>query len=214
MVRYTLTAGAMSEAARAFVRAMLGLGAAATTALLFVRRRRARRTASQPYLQRRRPRYVLSTTTVLDAPVERVFDFFSRPENLAVITPPRMGFVIIGVSGAMGYGTLIRYRIRIAGIPVTWLTGIEVWEPGRRFVDAQLSGPYHCWWHEHVFVPDGDARTIMHDRVLYTPPFGIIGRIANALFIRRELREIFAFRARAITDRFGTPAPATKRVAS
>ena len=29
----------------------------------------------------------------------------------------------------MGEGTLIRYRLRLRGIPIRWLTRIEEWDP-------------------------------------------------------------------------------------
>jgi ligand-binding SRPBCC domain-containing protein len=98
---------------------------------------------------------------------------------------------------------LISYRLRVGGVPLKWKTRIDAWEPGRRFVDAQIGGPYACWWHEHRFEADGADRTIMADRVLYAPPLGILGRAANHLFIKNSLRAIFSFRSDAIRLRFG-----------
>jgi ligand-binding SRPBCC domain-containing protein len=154
------------------------------------------------YLEKRRPRYVLTARTVIDAPIEQVFAFFSKPENLGVITPPKMGFQITERPGGMGHGALISYRVRIGPVPIRWQTRIEHWSPGEGFVDSQIRGPYHCWWHEHRFVADGE-RILMEDLVLYTPPLGLLGRVANHLFIRNQLQAIFAHRADAIALRFG-----------
>lgn len=162
-----------------------------------------RETRASGYLNQRRPRYELTTRAIVRAPIADVFEFFSRPENLGAITPATMGFRITERSPGMGKGALISYRIRLGPVPVRWKTRIEAWDCGARFVDAQLSGPYHCWWHEHRFIADGPSRTIMEDRVLYTPPLGILGRIANHLFIKRALRGIFTFRSDAIRLRFG-----------
>ncbi len=159
------------------------------------------------YLRTRRPRYELKCRTVIDAPIDEVFAFFSKPENLGAITPPRMGFRITSYSGEMKDGALISYRVRIGPARVRWQTRIEAWQPGKRFIDSQLRGPYHCWWHEHQFSADGPRRTIMEDRVLYTPPLGLLGRIAHFFFIRRQLYDIFAHRAGAIALRFGSRAP-------
>ncbi len=155
------------------------------------------------YLTQRRPRYELTARTVVPAPLGDVFDFFSRPENLGVMTPATMGFRIRERTMHMTEGARILYSIRLGPVPVRWKTRIEAWVGGSRFVDAQLDGPYHCWWHEHRFTADGPSRTIMEDRVLYTPPFGVVGRIANVLFIKGALRAIFAFRSDAIRLRFG-----------
>jgi ligand-binding SRPBCC domain-containing protein len=161
------------------------------------------RMEASSYLDRHRARYRLTERTVIDAPIEDVFAFFSRAENLGAITPPGMGFVITESPRRMEEGAIIAYRVRLAGLAVRWRSCIERWRPGESFVDAQLSGPYHCWWHEHEFTRDGDRRTIMHDRVLYTPPLGIFGRLANRLFIANKLRSIFAYRSDAIRLRFG-----------
>ena len=166
-----------------------------------------REIGASAYLDQRRPRYELTARAVVSAPIADVFEFFSRPENLGVITPANMGFLITSISRPMDEGTEIAYRLRVGGVPIKWKTRIDAWEPGRRFVDAQLSGPYHCWWHEHRFIADGPSRTTMEDRVLYTPPLGILGRIANHLFIKHALRDIFTFRSDAIRLRFGAATP-------
>ncbi len=155
------------------------------------------------YLMQRRPRYALTARRLVSASIADVFEFFSRPENLGVMTPANMGFLITSISGPMEEGTEISYRLRVGGVPLKWKTRIDAWEPGRRFVDAQIAGPYACWWHEHRFETDAGGRTIMEDRVLYAPPFGILGRLANLIFIEGALRAIFSFRSDAIRLRFG-----------
>lgn len=163
-----------------------------------------RRQAAREYLEARHPRYELTSRRVIGAPIEEVFAFFSKPENLGVITPPKMGFRITESPEAMTENALISYRVRIGPVPLRWQTRIESWQPGARFIDSQLRGPYHCWWHEHRFRANGPQRTIMEDRVLYTPPLGLLGRIAHFFFIRHQLDEIFAHRASAIALRFGS----------
>ena len=39
--------------------------------------------------------YELDVEQFIDQSVEKVFEFFSRPENLEEITPPRLGFIIM-----------------------------------------------------------------------------------------------------------------------
>jgi len=150
------------------------------------------------YLRERGARYVLRATTELDAPRSEVFSFFCAPENLAAMTPPRLGFDITSEKPiAMGQNALIDYKIRV-GIPMRWRTHIDVWEPGERFVDSQLRGPYRSWWHEHRFVARGQ-RTVMEDTVYFSPPFGPIGGAVVASMLRR----IFGYRRGAIRLRFG-----------
>jgi len=157
------------------------------------------------YFRSRRPRYVLVHKTRVDAPIERVFDFFSRPANLGAMTPARMQFQIVeGADADVRRGLRIRYRLRIGPLPVRWTTLIEEWEAPVFFADSQQSGPYRSWWHEHHFAPDGNG-TLMEDRVYYSPLAGPMAGIVNAAMIAPMLSEIFAFRAKMIKLRFGRP---------
>lgn len=154
------------------------------------------------YLRKRPPKYMLATRTLIQRPLDEVFEFFSDASNLAVITPPDMGFrVLTPLPIKMAEGTQIDYRVRALGLPLRWRTVIDVWEPGRRFVDSQVRGPYSCWWHEHRFVAAGDSCE-MFDTVYYTPPFSVLGDIAQRVVIARELRRIFTFRAAVIRSRY------------
>lgn len=155
------------------------------------------------YLRERPPRYALRASTSVARPLSEIFAFFSAAENLARITPPEMGFEILTPRPIpMREGTRIDYRVRVLGVPLRWRTVIDVWEPGQRFVDAQERGPYASWWHEHSFREEG-GRTLMEDTVLYAPPFGPIGRVSQHLFVARQLRHIFSYRAETIARLFG-----------
>ncbi len=147
-------------------------------------------------------RYELRTRTVIDAPLDTAFAFFSNAENLGLITPAAMKFSIQGQAPPMSGGAVIAYRVRVGPLRVRWRTRITNWEPNRRFVDVQEVGPYRLWWHEHAFHADGD-RTVMVDRVCYAPPLGPLGRLANRFFIGPRLREIFQYRGDVIKLRFG-----------
>jgi uncharacterized protein (TIGR01777 family) len=147
--------------------------------------------------------YELRTKTLIAAPLEETFAFFSKAANLGLITPAAMQFRIEGQAPAMTEGAAIDYRLRVGPVPIRWRTRITTWEPGRRFVDLQESGPYRVWRHEHTFRAEGN-RTVMEDRVQYAPPFGPLGRLAHALFIGPALKQIFRYRGDVIRLRFGT----------
>jgi ligand-binding SRPBCC domain-containing protein len=129
-----------------------------------------------------------------------VFRFFADARNLEAITPPLLRFRVVTPEPiAMGRGTLIRYRLRVRGIPVSWLTEIKEWQPPHRFVDEQLTGPYALWHHTHSFEADGDE-TIMRDVVRYRVGLGPLGALANALVVRRDVAAIFDFRAARVAQ--------------
>jgi ligand-binding SRPBCC domain-containing protein len=131
-----------------------------------------------------------------------VFAFFADAHNLEAITPPWLDFrVVTPTPIEMRVGTLIEYRLELHGVPLEWLTRIEEWTPGVRFVDVQLSGPYALWRHTHEFAPDGRGTTVMRDTVRYALPLWPLGELAHALLVRRDLERIFDYRATAVARR-------------
>lgn len=149
--------------------------------------------------------YSLQSVQQLPAGIDQVWDFFSNPANLQLITPPYMGFRVISrQQGPRIYaGQIIEYRIKpLLGIPVYWMTEIAHVQEPTLFVDQQRIGPYSLWHHQHHFrAIEGGVE--MTDMVHYKLPWGILGRIAHALLVRKKLEAIFEYRYRKIEELFG-----------
>lgn len=146
--------------------------------------------------------HALEREQVIPVAREELFAFFEDPRNLGVITPSEMGFTITKMDELpMREGFRIKYKIKVFGVPVTWVSKITEYDPGARFVDVQVRGPYSFWKHEHSF-EDVQGGTLMRDRVQYRLPFGILGGAVNWLLVARQLRYIFVYRTKVIAERF------------
>ena len=146
--------------------------------------------------------YTLESNQFNNKPIEEVFQFFSKPENLSVITPAKLGFKILSPNPIkMGVGRLIDYNIYLMGIPIHWRTLITDYEPPNMFVDQQIKGPYAMWHHTHTFHKVKGGVEIK-DRVVYSIPFGFLGRLLNYLWIKRDLNNIFLHRKKVIDKLF------------
>jgi ligand-binding SRPBCC domain-containing protein len=136
-----------------------------------------------------------------------VFELYADAFRLEDITPAWLRFrVVTPGTIRMAPGALIDYRLRLHGVPIRWRSRIERWEPGRRFVDTQVSGPFRHWHHTHEFRPDGRGGTVMRDVVRYALPLGPVGELAHALVVRRDLERIFDFRRDAVERLLGAQA--------
>jgi hypothetical protein len=150
------------------------------------------------------PPYLIRAEQFVPRPLEEVFDFFSKAENLQQLTPPWMNFHILSVEpNPVRKGTLIQYSLRWRMFPIRWTTEITDWEPPRRFVDLQLRGPYKLWRHEHRFTVEGNG-TLISDEVQYELPFGVLGRIGHAIKVKSDVEVIFAYRKKAVDRHFAT----------
>ena len=119
--------------------------------------------------------HLLQQEQYIDAPLDVVFPFFSRPENLERLTPDFMGMTVLTPQPIpMHVGAIIDYVVSVNGLPMRWTTCISEYEPPHRFVDVQLKGPYSFWHHTHTFETDGEG-TRIRDAVRYVVPFGPLG---------------------------------------
>ncbi len=147
----------------------------------------------------------LKRVQVLPISLEKAWDFFSDPGNLATITPEGMGFHILSADRPprMYAGQLIEYRVSpLLGIPMYWMTEITHVVEGKYFVDEQRFGPYALWHHQHHF-REVEGGVEMTDIVHYKIPFGILGSLADWLFVRKKLEAIFDYRFEKVGQMFG-----------
>ncbi|HEX8461140.1 MAG TPA: SRPBCC family protein [Segetibacter sp.] len=149
--------------------------------------------------------YSLKTIQKIPITLEQAWEFFSRADNLKEITPAEMGFVIKSKHHGpkMYAGQIIEYTVKpVLGIPLYWMTEITHVKDGVYFIDEQRYGPYSLWHHQHHFkeIAGGIEMT---DIVHYKMPFWFLGDIANALFVKQQLKKIFDFRFEMVEKKFG-----------
>ncbi|MFZ4673157.1 MAG: SRPBCC family protein [Chlamydiia bacterium] len=148
--------------------------------------------------------HCLIKTTWLNTNLQTAWEFFSSPDNLAVITPENLDFHILdrSLSKEMFAGQIIEYTVRpFPFFKVHWVTEISHVEPLKMFVDEQRFGPYAFWHHKHFFTQEG-SRVKMVDIVHYKLPFGCLGRMVEPFVVKPRLEEIFAFREKTIQKLF------------
>jgi ligand-binding SRPBCC domain-containing protein len=150
--------------------------------------------------------YSLKCVQKLPISLEAAWDFFSYAGNLKEITPASMGFKVTSdpeFSNKVYPGQIISYIVTpILGIPLTWVTEITQVEHLKYFVDEQRFGPYSFWHHQHHFKAIEGGVEIT-DLLHYKAPMWILGDIANAVFIKGKINEIFEYRKQVLEGRFG-----------
>jgi ligand-binding SRPBCC domain-containing protein len=140
--------------------------------------------------------------TIIKRPLEEVFQFFSKAENLNLLTPPELSFKILTpLPIKMQAGTLIDYRIKLNGIPFNWRTEISTWKVNECFVDQQLKGPYKIWHHTQSFTAVNEG-TLMIDEVKYLSPGWILEPLIEKFFIKKKVEGIFDYRNSKLKEIF------------
>ena len=149
--------------------------------------------------------YQLYRTQKIPASIDEVWDFISSPGNLQKITPDYMGFEITSrdLPVKMYPGMIVCYKVSpLLGLKMTWISEITHVKEKSFFVDEQKVGPYRMWHHQHR-IEALDKGVLMSDLVTYQPPLGVLGYLANRLFIQKKLAEIFEYRKKSLIQIFG-----------
>lgn len=101
---------------------------------------------------------------------------------------------VAGVTmGLIGAGQEVTWRARHFGVPIRMTSRITSMEFPERFVDEQVRGPFKAFRHVHEFEATASG-SVMTDRVEFTAPFGLLGRIVEKLVLHRYLERLIVER--------------------
>ena len=125
-----------------------------------------------------------------------MFAFHLDTRNAARISPPGQRVLSVEGSFPLRLGSEVRLRVRQLPLPwaQTWLVRVVQLEQPELIVDEMLRGPFAAFRHEHRFAELPGGRTRLTDRVAYQLPGGALGRVADAIAVRRLLLATFRSR--------------------
>jgi len=148
--------------------------------------------------------YTLEREQLVSASLEESWNFLKNPENLNVITPADLNFLIISsVPEDIFEGLIIEYQISIPIVGTQrWVAEIKHIREKKSFVDEQRIGPYAFWYHYHEIIASPHGVKLI-DRVYYKVPYGIFGHLLHRLFIKKTLNRIFDYRYIKIREILG-----------
>ena len=143
---------------------------------------------------------IIQLTTLINAPIEKVFDL-SRSIDLHMESTKQTGEQAIAgkTNGLIGLGETVTWRAKHFGIWQTLTSKITEFDRPNLFADEMVSGAFKSFRHEHHFTTSGD-HTIMKDVFEFESPLGILGRIFNKLILTRYMTKLLEERNRVIKE--------------
>ncbi len=98
--------------------------------------------------------------------------------------------VVAGVtSGRMELGDEVTWEATHFGVRQRLSSRITAFDRPNRFVDEMVRGAFARFRHTHDFMRQ-NAGTLMVDVFDYTSPLGVVGRLADFLFLRRYMTRL------------------------
>lgn len=132
--------------------------------------------------------------TYIHAPRERCFDLSLSVDAHAQSQAFAHERPVAGVTaGAMHLGDIVTWEARHFGIKQHLTSQITTYERPRLFTDDMVAGIFQELHHTHIFVPQPHG-TLMIDVFTFRAPLGVLGRLAEALFLTHYMRELLLSR--------------------
>ena len=139
-------------------------------------------------------------TLFIAAPIERVFDL-SRSINLHQIsTASTNEKAIAGVMhGLINKNETVTWQAKHLFKNRQFTTRITAMQSPDFFTDEMIKGDFKTFNHEHYFKAIENG-TIVIDRINFESPYGIIGKMANSIFLTSYLEKLLTKRNAVIKD--------------
>ena len=137
--------------------------------------------------------------TLVDAPVDVVWDFHSNAKALQLLTPPDDHLELISKDLAVHNGALHEFRIKKFGRHLTWRARISNVNAPYSFTDTAERSPFRSWKHVHEFIEE-PMGTLIKDTVTYEAPGWLLSGVINALVVEEALDKYFKYRHHAIHE--------------
>jgi ligand-binding SRPBCC domain-containing protein len=130
---------------------------------------------------------MIKTSVFIDAPVKLCFDMARNIDVHMLSTSQTKEKAIAGkTSGFIELNETVTWKATHFGIPQKLTVKITEFESPDYFVDEMVSGAFKQFRHLHEFTSQYGG-TLMVDIFDYTSPFGIFGKIADWLFLKKYM---------------------------
>jgi ligand-binding SRPBCC domain-containing protein len=142
----------------------------------------------------------ITLTTLINAPIQTCFDL-SRSIDLHMLSTAETSEIAIAgrTSGFIELNETVTWRAKHLGVWQTLTSKITEFDAPHYFVDEMVSGAFKSFRHEHHFEESGNG-TLMKDVFAFESPLGILGTIANQLFLTKYMTYFLEQRNKIIKD--------------
>lgn len=143
---------------------------------------------------------IIELSTVIKADIQIVFDL-SRSIDLHKISTQHTNEEAIAgkTEGLIGLDETVTWGAKHFGVYQTLTTKITSFDSPNSFTDEMITGAFKSFVHQHLFKPQNQG-TLMLDVFDYESPLGILGTIADLLFLKNYMTQLLLKRNLVIKE--------------
>jgi ligand-binding SRPBCC domain-containing protein len=143
---------------------------------------------------------VIHLETIIKADRGIVFDLARSIDLHQISTAHTNERAIAGkTSGLIELNESVTWQAKHFGIVQHLTSKITAMEYPSYFIDEMISGAFKSFKHEHLFEQKSES-TLMVDIFNYTSPMGILGKVADGLFLRKYMVNLLLIRNKVIKE--------------
>lgn len=136
----------------------------------------------------------IETSLQINAPVEIVFNLARSIDLHLISTEGTHEKAVAGVvTGLIQKEETVTWEARHLFKKRSFQTLVSAMEPFHYFRDEMIKGDFKSFYHEHFFHPN-EKGTLMTDQINMVAPYGLIGTIANSLFLKNYIKKFLVKR--------------------
>ena len=138
---------------------------------------------------------IIILETYVKAPIGMCFDFSRDVEIHTQTTSQTQERAVGGITtGLLKKGDEVTWEAIHFGVKQRLTAKISKMNEPYTFTDVMVKGAFYSFTHTHEFIESGSG-TIMKDIFEYKSPFGILGQLADRLFLEKYMRNFLVSRA-------------------
>lgn len=131
----------------------------------------------------------------IKAPIDYCFDLARNVDIHTQTTSKTKEIAVGGVTkGLLEQGDTVTWEAVHFGIKQRLTAKVTLMQKPNIFVDVMVKGAFHSFVHTHQFVEEPNG-TLMIDQFEYKSPFGLLGVMADKLFLERYMRSFIETRS-------------------
>ncbi len=119
-----------------------------------------------------------------------VFDYATSPQNLGEMLEPMIEVDFLSPEVEPRRGAEFLFTMSRYGVSRMVRLRIDDVIPGSRFVYRQVEGLFSTWQHTVRVEEHDETSCVLTDIVDYSIPFGVLGHVADDMFVRSDVESI------------------------
>ena len=119
-----------------------------------------------------------------------VFSYITDMSKYVTLFPKDLSLTLMTPATKMKVGAEYEFQLKQFGFLHSWTTEIDAYRKNEYFVEYETSFLFQNWRHECRLKDHGDESTLLVNYIEYTVGFGLIGKLLDDLWLRKNIKRI------------------------